>query len=554
MSNNIPKTELLNREIHEKWSTIVFILSMAFITCLYVVKAHFGMYSDETYQINFGKLILDGRMPITEIWNIQSFSGYIQAITIWLYGNIHGSYEGLVLITRYVYILLHLIVGLFAFSSFKKVYGEIQAQLATVIVMLSIFTFMQSYYRSLLFLFLLSSICFILRADMQNSRICMCGGAICFACTVLVYPSCILLIIPIICYFVKNKNVKHAITFFATCIILAGMLLVLYLMQNAPGDLINYAMLSLKREFATFFSIRRYIECLLVIISMIASVLFCNYMLKKDGTKIFNIFVLLLLVPAYFYRFSTAGGNRILYVCFAVFVLQLWNFMHLEYDNKQFILLCLIYPALLLFFIMQITSSDGISQSTWSAVLGWIALALTVDPNLPFEKNYKMHTALLLIAMLLSMHCIYNGELEPSNMKLISHGRELVEHGIYKGIYVCDSKDELEEIDEIMNKYVLQDDIVTVLSGLNSNAAYLTVDAIESNYASYGVFPFSDRYLKYYESYPETIPTIYLINIDYMGGNQKYEQWLNSSELGTFVRDNYNVENAEKYKQWVIIR
>lgn len=139
-------------------------------------------------------------------------------------------------------------------------------------------------------------------------------------------------------------------------------------------------------------------------------------------------------------------------------------------------------------------------------------------------------------------------------MKLVSQERELVEHGIYKGIYVRDSKDELDEIDEIMNKYVVKEDIVTVLSGLNSNAAYLTVDAIESNYASYGVWPYSDRYLKYYKSFPEIIPTIYLINIDYMGGYEEYEKWLNSSELGTFIRDKYDVENAEKNMQWVIIR
>lgn len=105
------KSTVLNRRAIRRYSIlfISIILACAVFLCW---KAHYGFVpNDEPFMISLGHRFLKGDIPITHEWYRAQMIGIIYLPFIWIYTNVFGSTEGLVLFCRYVFVIWWIFTG-----------------------------------------------------------------------------------------------------------------------------------------------------------------------------------------------------------------------------------------------------------------------------------------------------------------------------------------------------------------------------------------------------------------------------------------------------------
>jgi hypothetical protein len=132
----------------------------------------------------------------------------------------------------------------------------------------------------------------------------------------------------------------------------------------------------------------------------------------------------------------------------------------------------------------------------------------------------------------------------------------LVSEGPAKGIYLGNrSYNDYNDMYTVIDKYATEDDAVYIVDSYRSAPyGYL---ALKGNYATFspqgGLGVDSMRAVEYYEFNPSKIPTLIIVNIEWI--NTGLEEWIKNSEMGNYIAENYNLYAQEgKYVIYSLIK
>ncbi len=104
----------------EKWNMIFWVL---FLCCcvLILYKCRYGYaYSDECFYLTIPYRLIQGDSLFRHEWNGIQMSGFLLYPAVSLYLRAVGSTEGIVLVFRYLYAILHITSALILYSKLKR--------------------------------------------------------------------------------------------------------------------------------------------------------------------------------------------------------------------------------------------------------------------------------------------------------------------------------------------------------------------------------------------------------------------------------------------------
>lgn len=212
----------------DKKEDIVFCVLCCLFALFMLFKIRFGLHYDEGYLVDLGKLKIDRIHSITQCWDVLQMSGWIVYPLLLLYRTVTGGYEGSILFIRVIYILIHLLIAIYVYTTVRLFWTKKQARVASLLSFLFLFHWYTICYKSVLYWGVMLTILFLLRYTYFKKRRYIVVGSIIFSVAVLAYPSLVLLTIPISSYFIGTKEIqnKDLIVFWGVCIFCAIVFLI----------------------------------------------------------------------------------------------------------------------------------------------------------------------------------------------------------------------------------------------------------------------------------------------------------------------------------------
>ena len=211
---------------------------MCILTLAYLAKIPLGLFSGEPMMVNFGKLLVDGSKSVTQIWDAIQMSGWLLYPFVYLYHSFIGSYDGIILFVRVLFVVIQLLLSLFTWRTLCRVCSSRQAQTASVAAYLFVFNYYTIYYKNVLFWGTLLTVLLLIRYQRSYKIWNLILAAVVFFGTVLCYPTIALLIIPFTRFLLHDggrmDRKKKVLLFWSICAICA-LLFLMAIIQQLPG-------------------------------------------------------------------------------------------------------------------------------------------------------------------------------------------------------------------------------------------------------------------------------------------------------------------------------
>lgn len=111
----------------EFWQDILFITLFSGGLIFSIWKAFYGFGgNDEAFYLTIPDRLIRGDALIVDEWHLSQLSGFLLVPFMWIYKIIVGSYEGVILAARFVYVAFHGVISYILYSRLRK-YGIISA-------------------------------------------------------------------------------------------------------------------------------------------------------------------------------------------------------------------------------------------------------------------------------------------------------------------------------------------------------------------------------------------------------------------------------------------
>lgn len=541
--------------------SMFFVCFMSFMILYMFYKIHLGLHFDEAYLVNLGKIKMDGIRSISECWDILQMSGWILYPFTYLFHIIVGSYEGVILYFRYIYVVIHTVIAIYSYDTLKLFWSKRQAQVVSSLSFLFSFYWYTICYRSILYWGLFLSILFIIRYLSSKKSCYICLSAIAFCITVVCYPTAIIMVIPFTIFFMKcgiDKK-KEISIFWVTCCICAAMVVIGLLMESGPKLLFDTVKYTISYESSE--NIHKIITCAEILAFLIFGemvyTIYNKFRIKFKFIK--NYYYLVTEAVCFFLiviiavRPLSAGVSRFWYAFILLFALLLPAFRRNENINQHKIIKYLfVYSSIWLLFIISLSVANGLAIAAYGGIFGLMGFLLFLFEKQNEEKSSKfLGYGLLVLFLFCFLFFVPDNDLGASN---IFWDRSKIEAGPGKGINVTKGTlDKYEEICEIVEKNVNRRDQLFILSDAFRSYGFMNTDAKQVSHWAYIVYPDSERIVEYFESFIYLNPTVVIVNKSFVEEfYNTYDAWINGSALGEYISSNYN--QVAIIDEWIIYR
>jgi len=550
---------MLTKRSSESDVLFVVVLMGMFVYMLY--KIHLGLHYDEAYLIDLGKVKVDGTKGITECWDILQMAGYILYPFMYLFHLVVGSYDGVILFFRYIYLIIHFCIAIYAYYTINEIWGRKHARVTSCIAFMFSFYWYSVCYRAILFWGLFLTILFILHYIKSGRGVYLVLSAIGFCLALLCYPSLIIMVIPFLFFFMRCRDGKKEILIFGgTCIFIAFIVVVGLVAESGMEvfGAIKYSVFY-DEKMDNFHKIRTCVE----IFGILASGFAINNIyiqLELKLKRISNYYMLVFLIISAFLfaiivaRPMSAGVSRFWYTYILFFSLMYPDFLRNRGVKNHAILNYLfMIPSIWLIFVIALSTANGVAIAAYGSIFGLMGILLYLNGNELYVKNSRMLIKSILVMFLFCMvFFVPDNELGSSN---IFWKRELITKGPGKGIAVTSSS--LEKYDAIynaVNNNICDIDNVFILGSGYRAYGFLCTEAKQVSSRAYYVSPDSTRCVDYFLNNKNMKPTKVLVeNVLIESNYVSYSEWENESALGLFIKNNYTkLDNSDG--NWTVYR
>lgn len=550
------------RNASSRQSGAMYLCAMALLTVLLIFKVHFGLFHDEVYLLNSGKLALGPLHHFTQIWDYLQLEGYFQALFMGPYQAITGGYEGVLLYMRYVYVFIQLVLSVYTYFTTRLYWSERQAQAASVAVYLYVFSFYSVQYKSIFYWTTLLTILLLLRWHYSGKEGYLVLSALILSGGVLCYPTLAIYIIPTTAFVWKygNGNRKEIGIYWGICVACAALFIFSVLKEMPLSTLAGIYTYMTGRANHNFSGVPKRTAIVFAVFAVAGGTSFLFNKWKRlsgmfqDPYLFATAFTWLGLFVIISAKYQTASASRVWYIFVFLFAyLFLQRKDTLKTAAHADLIEALFYDwSLWALLAIDLATNQDLAIVAYGSVFGLIGAILVLSD----EKDCNYIGAKPLVgSVLLILLCSTIFFVPDENMMVesshIFQKRETITSGAGKGLYVTAyTKDMYDVSDTIAQKYIDKSDKLMLIGDAFDYVIPLSSSAEEVAHLGNDA-PFGGLRVRYCEMFPEWAPTVVAVKTDIIGD---YDAWIDQSALGQYLQAHYDTDHAVRFENWLIIR
>lgn len=498
----------------DKVIKIVFLILMGILYCFFIRRLFLGMdTTDEIFNITNSYRLISGNRLLVDLWDYYQTGDMFLAPFIWVFWNLTGSLDGIVLACGLFYAVLNLGVAALAYYVLRDYLQNFYARIAVCmgIVFFAPFSLYYLYYDTAGQLFFLTGVLLLLKQLKTDSFVPGVLAGLAHACMVFAYPTAIVIvvveIVMLLILFGKEKKKKiwnyllgggiFILAFLVYGMVVrfdfffldnpvsranqledmsglstaAGFDKIGMVLSGGNGSIIGKVLSSISSIFETIG-----LPLLLGGIGLILLILIRKFRIKWLYR---GIYILLLLAPIFLFKRFSAEYNRaviLIYVYYCVLLVGALAISPSILKEKKELLLLGIIPSVLLVPIISFTAANGGNKAMFGLfVAGTMGLGIAIEAI--ESDDFKIKGWLEPLATVM-MGCLTVGLFYSQFFQCEYTLKDLTrtaDSGIYKGLKITESDLEQLDLEQEIRETVNSADTSVTIIGSNSSYNYLTL-------------------------------------------------------------------------------
>lgn len=568
-----------------------------------VTKIFVGFDIDEGYALALPYRFLQGDRLFTEMWEVHQTSAVFAAVVLKPFLVLSGSNQGIVLYSRIVSTLIHLVISIFCYRTFRLFLSKKQAGYLALIYYNFLPKWMMNvdFSMQLIWFFMLCMLCLLMgeynKQHQKDSEmygwIFLSGVSLAFL--VLGYPTMVFLYPVYVILFltrsqwnkVQRRNAVWALTL--GCGIMALLFLGYLFSYMSPAQLfenIPHVFSDGSHQFTGASKWSLWIghmkDVVLQIVitgapSLLVAWIFSSFFNRQNrqsggGTEgsflvLFgNVYICLtsaMVILADLFGVSW-GPFRLQIRYIVMFFLGFSLVRRMQHKEKaRWVLWFCLIPSLVSFLSILLASNVGPVSSSSYLVLGVMAVLWMLTEEIIQERGVheekkkgraSRHSLLygtLLLFLLSVLFCkgyyVRVTEYPPSNIRM---ERKMVTEGPLKGIYVYPSEyEEMTETYHLMRQYSDEKDQVLYMGTQALSNLYTEGKCVLPTTISTPAF--NEQWVEYFESHREKMPTVIFLSKSTIDNQEKFFE---QNAFGIWIAEHYDVDNRIDTEFLCVIR
>lgn len=584
-------------QIAQQWSKkYIWLLFMGLSILASVSKIFVGFDIDEGYALALPYRLLQGDKLLTDMWEVHQTSSIFAAAILKPFLVISGSAEGIVLYSRVVSTMIHLLISFLCYGTLRLYISKAQAGFMALVYFNFLPKWMMNVDFSMQFVwfFVLCILCILMGEYNRNKKqykkmylwIFLAGVSLAFL--VLGYPTMVFLYpVYVILLFMrkgweKGERIKSVLAFTGGC----GILAVLFL-----GYLLSYMSISqLFENIPHVFSDGSHqfsgtskwslwighgkdvvVQTAITGVPSLLMAGICHALINRNQKNketgklpcysfcvtFTNVYISLTSAIILFADLlGVAWGPFRLQIRYIVmFVLGFFIIQRVQ-DKKmgKWVLQFCMMTSLVAFLSILLASNVGPTSSSSYLTLGVMAMlwmlmeeirqikegeqsnALSKSGAMYLKLTYMALTLFLLSIIFCKGYYVRVTEYPPSNIRM---ERMQIAKGAAKGIYVYPSEyEEMTETYEIMTQYSDENDRVLYLGTQALSNLYTEGEMVLPTTISTPAF--NEQWVEYFGKHPKKMPTVIFLSKSTVKDQEKFFE---KNAFGIWLAKHYDVEN-----------
>lgn len=542
-----------------------FPLLMAALTLFLIWRIHLGLFHDEVQLINLGKLLADGD-SFVQITG-YGMSHYLIRPLMVLYHRLAGSYDGVFLYMRYVFVLIQLLVAIYTYLTLRLFWSERQASAASAMVMLFVFSYYATAYKAVMFWCTMLTVLLLLRWEKTRKIRYLILSALALSADVLGYPPVpALLIIPVTRFLLRDRtSARRTIALYWGTCALCAMAFLLPILLRWPFPLIRDA------YFADSLQADRGYKSGLLKIGFAAALFLAaeaavrvgerSGFFAKRGRRLWETLSALLwlaLIGLVAMKPQTAQASRFWYVFLGFYLLTVSLRRHGLLRVKCAPLADILFFEVSAWTIagIALVSNQGIAIIAYGSIFGLIGacVALLDEENGVKHGRPDILAGCLLLAMLVCTAVFIADENMTYEGSNVFQHRERIGDGAGRGLYVTAyTGEEHDAMCRTARSFAREGDRMLIIADYFHPIGTMSADVEEAMPAGYKMESFlsTSAGADYCARFPERSPTVVLVDTTYTG---EFETWWKTSAFARWMDERFERVSETPDERWVVFR
>ncbi|MCR5716889.1 MAG: hypothetical protein K6G23_08595 [Lachnospiraceae bacterium] len=565
---------------------ILMFVALCLISVLAMIKTIFFSFDiDEGYTLAMGYRLAKGDRLFADLWESHQLSAIFVMPFLWLYEQITGSMDGIVIAMRIVGTTGHLCVGLVLILTLRRMLPKAGLVLLLLLhlnylpkwIQTPEFELLQYWGMLLIFCLLFSDL------DQKRGRLKTVLAGILMTCQLLLYPSLILLYpVWMVAIWRLGKGEHPGLTrtvqtIFTGAMLLSGMLLIIYLCSylSIPDFLRALSELTLDESHTQVPMLIKWKIYLADLMWPLGCAVVCGilcyviYLIHQNAARFVIPVVAMIISFIQVYSALFCGENQFYFLWrYLVLVLLGIEYYALyiakrriirgpvpekrpgmidekeeaqkqETFRKRMIFWLLILPSLMtLPAILLITNMDvnTTCAKLFPALLGVLILLIADCQKVRF---LPLITGMAMVGILCSLVCCKLLLMRVTGCGHLTIAAPMtgMTQGPLQGVLVPDALARLYTTDyEELSPYLSKDTKLLYMGG--ESIVYLWSDAQIASPSTQGTSAYNQMFVDYYTMYPEKLPDVIVVDRE-MGENPVYYAAASNEVMMTWIREVY---------------
>ena len=562
----------------------IFAICSLFMVWLFAIwKTRLGIHSDEVHSIAVGDMIANGNVYFKECWFYLQMSAVYTSPLIYLYETINGSTEGILYFFRILSVCIQTGIVLYFYFTFSKGFNKKYVAIAAILLFVYVPDFQSFNYKQEMIWFSIMQIIFLYRYYKTGYKKYLIGLGIMIAGNVLSYPTTIIQF-PVFLGLIykmeqlkgnkEKKVIKSWLLITGVCAICASLFILIVLKEISIEEFIEFFPVvftdeNLDSSFIAklFHPLKKFI--LLGLMTWLPLII-CekiNYIkrfIKRYQIPIVSIILWMAFLGQCYIEREGVTWHCITYpYSITLFLLPLLCKIKSNKGKEIFFLFEI--PAIIAVLCIALASNQGNITSMYGTIISLIGMVMLIGERnelrnkLTIEKEKKwIVISLLFMALAIYGITVYEQESVEGgeqNTRTIWTPRTYVSNGPAKGMYLGEKiYSWYNDICAVTDKYVDVEDAVLIIDNHKRTAfGYLNAKGDYATFSPQGGWGLdtSQRVEKYFKANPHKMPTVVLINLEYI--NMEIEKYLSESFPGVFL-SKMGFQIIDEEKGYIVLR
>ena len=506
---------------------------------IYFYKMRFSAHQDAMFCANHARLWLpDQAGSVAGMYNIFSLDGLFFMPLTFLYKTIVGSFTGIFLYYRMLYIFVQALVAVCTYLEFRHHVDKKIAAVLSVMVFVFYYCYYMFGYKAQLFWFGIAGLLCILHYRRDPKAIYAILSACFISYTVLSYCTAVLLAIPLMIYVFRKGSGKHVLLFILTGVLCALLTVIILLRYDSFQNIlaVSFQKFSVTvRGRGLLNAVKNWVLIIaLALGAFVPAFLFERKFKGKNRYLFLFAFAVLILAALIGAKPQSVSIYRFTYIfiCIATWGLgaSLSAQKRAEGGNpvEMDIIWLLNAYSLIMMLSISLATNQGVSVVAFGVLFALMAFVIILMSE-SGEDKWAGRMASLIVCLMIFIFVFFvseNNYYADGRGNIFTPRIKVTSEEPLKGMYLKEQQlNENRMLYEVLEKHTSKDDMLLLFD--NPTYGYFTTEAAmayDNNYRND-----IDLMKKHFEMFPKCSPTVVIIKADSPFWEKVgYSEWLRS--------------------------